>query len=101
ASCQTRDGKVMRAGSGEFARSSDLSARLFPAISCEERQIMNSMNTTLDRKGLFHVRPGLLLFCAAFVLLMVCSVGPFPDLLRGPFAQGAILLVASAAIAVG
>ena len=62
---------------------------------------MNSMNTTLDRKGLFHVRPGLLLFCAAFVLLLVCSLGPLPDLIRGPFAQGAILLVASAAIAVG
>ena len=62
---------------------------------------MNSMNATLDRKGPFHVRPGLLLFCTAFVLLLVCSLGPLPDLIRGPFAQGAILLVASAAIAVG
>lgn len=64
--------------------------------------MMNSMNRTLGGKGLFHVRPGLLLLCAAFVLLVVSSLGALPDLIRGSlFAQGAILLVASAAIAVG
>src|SRR5436190_23902389 len=92
---------MMRAGSGEFARSSKPECSPFPGYFVRGRQIMNSMNTTLDRKGLFHVRPCLLLFCAAFVLLLVCSLGPLPDLIRGPFAQRAILLAASAAISVG
>lgn len=61
-----------------------------------------AMNRTLGQKGLFHVRPDLLLLCAAFVLLAVSSLGGLPDLIRRSlFAQGAILLAASAAIAVG